>query len=196
MPRGRKREFDRANALALAGETFWEKGYEGTGLADLLDVMGIARQSLYSTYGDKHSLFLEALDDYFNRYRQPMIDRLQNEAQGLDGIETFFQTLVISSQRKKRGCLITNTITELTPKDKKVTKLVRGYIRLINQAFKDAVVEGQQMGQVRKDMSADSVCEVLSTLMQGTLVSVKVVGSNADVHSMVRSTLTTLRPPK
>ena len=42
-------------------DLFWARGYEATGLRDLLDHMGIGRQSLYDTFGDKRSLFLQAI---------------------------------------------------------------------------------------------------------------------------------------
>jgi AcrR family transcriptional regulator len=64
MPIGRPREFDTEQALELAAELFWRKGYEGTSLADLTDTLGITRPSLYAAFGNKESLFRLALDRY------------------------------------------------------------------------------------------------------------------------------------
>ena len=60
MKLGRPKEFDRREALEKAMEAFWAKGYEGTSVSDLLEAMGIHRGSMYDTFGDKRSLFLEA----------------------------------------------------------------------------------------------------------------------------------------
>ena len=65
----RTKEFDVDAALDRAIELFWAQGYEATSLNDLLDHMEIGRQSLYDTFGDKHALFLAALD----RYRAKMV---------------------------------------------------------------------------------------------------------------------------
>ena len=48
---GRKREFNREEALEKAMELFWSKGYNAVGLNELLQRMGIQRQSLYNTFG-------------------------------------------------------------------------------------------------------------------------------------------------
>ena len=61
MTIGRPTEFDRQVALEKSMDLFWRNGYEATSLTDLLREMGIGRQSLYNTFGDKHSLFVEAL---------------------------------------------------------------------------------------------------------------------------------------
>lgn len=62
--RGRPREFDTDEALGEALRLFWQKGYEGTSLSDLTEAMGITRPSLYAAFGNKETLFRQALDLY------------------------------------------------------------------------------------------------------------------------------------
>ncbi|MEV9280671.1 helix-turn-helix domain-containing protein, partial [Klebsiella variicola] len=59
--RGRPRAFDRDHALRRAMELFWERGYEGTTIADLTSAMGVNRPSLYASFGCKEALFEEAV---------------------------------------------------------------------------------------------------------------------------------------
>jgi AcrR family transcriptional regulator len=61
---GRPRAFDAEKALDRAMQVFWRKGYLGTSLSDLTDVMGINRPSLYAAFGNKKSLFRIVLDRY------------------------------------------------------------------------------------------------------------------------------------
>jgi AcrR family transcriptional regulator len=61
---GRPREFDVDAALDRATELFWQRGYEGTSVQDLVDTLGINRASLYATFGDKAQLFDSVLERY------------------------------------------------------------------------------------------------------------------------------------
>ncbi len=61
--RGRRPTFDREEALAAAMRLFWERGYEGATLEDLLQAMGgITAPSLYHAFGSKEELFKQTCD--------------------------------------------------------------------------------------------------------------------------------------
>ena len=62
MPR--TKEFDPEVALERAMELFWRRGYATTSVADLVAHLGVARASLYSTFGTKHDLYVAALERY------------------------------------------------------------------------------------------------------------------------------------
>lgn len=61
---GRPLSFDREAALQQAMLTFWRHGYETTSIAELTEAMGITPPSLYTAFGDKKRLFLEAARRY------------------------------------------------------------------------------------------------------------------------------------
>lgn len=61
---GRPLSFDRDAALQQAMLAFWRHGYETTSIADLTAAMGITAPSLYTAFGDKKRLFLEAVQRY------------------------------------------------------------------------------------------------------------------------------------
>ena len=61
MAIGRPRAFDKDQALDQAVHVFWEKGYEGTSIADLTAAMGINPPSLYAAFGNKEALFVVEL---------------------------------------------------------------------------------------------------------------------------------------
>jgi AcrR family transcriptional regulator len=86
VQRGPKKKFDREEVLERAMEVFWEVGYEAAGLSRLLSAMGIGRQSMYDTFGDKRSLFLEALSHYVSTELAPIRRQLQADGSGLDNI--------------------------------------------------------------------------------------------------------------
>lgn len=60
----RPRRMTREEVLDRALDVFWQHGYEGTSVQDLVEATGLGRGSLYGTFADKESLFLEVLDHY------------------------------------------------------------------------------------------------------------------------------------
>ena len=72
----RSKEFDEERALAAAVDVFWRQGYENTSLEALMREMGIARQSLYDTFGDKRALYLKAMAFYRERTNSSLRESL------------------------------------------------------------------------------------------------------------------------
>ncbi|MFA9412981.1 MAG: TetR/AcrR family transcriptional regulator, partial [Deltaproteobacteria bacterium] len=72
----RAKEFDREVVLERAMEFFWAQGYEAASMRELLDTMDIGRQSLYDTFGDKHSLFLASLQHYYEKGMRTVVAQL------------------------------------------------------------------------------------------------------------------------
>lgn len=60
----RPRTFDEAAVVGAARDRFRASGYAATSLDDLVEATGLARGSLYNAFGDKHSLYLRAFEDY------------------------------------------------------------------------------------------------------------------------------------
>lgn len=77
MTSGRKREFDAEIALEAAMQVFWQKGYAGASLADLIDSMGINKPSMYRAFGNKEALFVKATQRYLDTRMQPHLAVLQ-----------------------------------------------------------------------------------------------------------------------
>ena len=75
-----QKSFDSDAVLQKAMEAFWARGYEATSMQDLVHCMGIGRGSLYATFGDKRTLFIQALRRYDQRHRRDWTARLATGA--------------------------------------------------------------------------------------------------------------------
>src|SRR5690349_2632986 len=76
----RPRTFDETAVVDAARDRFWQTGYAGTGLEDLVEATGIARGSLYNAFGDKHSLYIRGFDSYCTM----VIERVRSRLDGPD----------------------------------------------------------------------------------------------------------------
>src|SRR5882757_909758 len=114
----RPREFDRDEAVERAMSVFWQKGYAATSTDDLLRAMNIGRQSMYDTFGDKHRLYLEAIEKYQQKRLAENIGRLRSTASPLAGIEAFVVGIIASDKSvRERGCMGVSSICEFGNSD-------------------------------------------------------------------------------
>src|SRR5918999_1970317 len=90
----RHKEFDRDEALQRAMEVFWSRGYEAASVGELVKRMGINRQSLYDTFGDKHSLYLQALDRYREVEGRKMFELLERPGSVKRALRQLFGSVV------------------------------------------------------------------------------------------------------
>ena len=72
----RTKAFDEDVVLDRAVELFWDQGYEATSISDLEEHLGVGRQSLYNTFGDKRELFVQALQRYASQNRDKLVAAL------------------------------------------------------------------------------------------------------------------------
>src|SRR3954464_11387329 len=106
----RPKEFDREEALNRAMEVFWSRGYEAASVGELVKRMGINRQSLYDTFGDKHSLYLQALDRYREVEGAKLFELLERPGPVKRALRHLFRSVVERSldDEERRGCFMGN----------------------------------------------------------------------------------------
>src|SRR3954462_1116885 len=131
VPRGRPRSFDIEAAVERAMGVFWSRGYHATALPDLLRATRLSRGSLYAAFGDKHSLFLRALDRYIADALARIDVELGRRRAPVDGLRTYLAGYVgrISGAKGRRGCLLVATAMELAGQDPDVEARIRGFFK-------------------------------------------------------------------
>jgi TetR/AcrR family transcriptional repressor of nem operon len=118
----RPREFDEATALEAAIECFWQRGYGATSVRDLADNMGISTPSLYNAYGDKHALFVQALERYLDQSARALIKQLEDSLPPKQAVCRFIEEIIKRSvnDAERRGCFLVNSALEVAPHDRKL----------------------------------------------------------------------------
>jgi AcrR family transcriptional regulator len=79
MHAGRPRGFEEQQVLDRAMHLFLLRGYHGLGLSELVQEMGISRQSLHDTFGSKRELFVRAVERYRETQLAEALGLLQRE---------------------------------------------------------------------------------------------------------------------
>lgn len=192
MPRAKS--FDEEEVLDRAVELFWETGYEGTSMQDLVDHLGISRSSLYNTFGDKHDLYARALDRYRSRYGYDLRTALASGATVRNGIQNAFQKVVERTLRDadRRGCFAVNATVERAPCDQDTARRAQENLTAVHETFHEALERGQATGELRPDLDTAAAARTLATTYYGMHVVAKAGPSRDELEDVVRTVATWL----
>ena len=180
-----EKQFDTDEALSKAMRAFWARGYEATSMQDLVDAMGINRGSLYDTFGDKRSLFLQALDRYDTLHRKAWAAALSGvkspKRSILGAFEGAIATVLATGARD--GCLLVNTALELPSHDQEVSDFVATAFEEMEAFFRERIEAGQDAGEIPSDVvPADTAAGLL-----GLMIGLRVLSRSRPEPALLRA---------
>ncbi|WP_433934624.1 TetR/AcrR family transcriptional regulator [Sorangium cellulosum] len=191
----RPKEFDRDEALRRSIPVFWEKGFAGTSTEDLVRAMGIGRQSLYDTFGDKRRLFLEALRAYNAYSIAAIMKRLRAGPTALAAIERVLVELAEARDgARSLGCMGVNAVCELARDDDEVRALTATSAALLEAVLKDAIDEGRSRGDIGRGIDSRAAARFLAATLSGMKVQAKAGASAGALRDVAAFAVQSLRP--
>jgi TetR/AcrR family transcriptional repressor of nem operon len=190
----RHKEFDRDEALQKAMEVFWVRGYEAASINDLVKRMGINRQSLYDTFGDKHALYLQALDRYREVEGRKMFELLERPGSVKKALRQLFQGVVEGSlcDGQRRGCFIGNAMSELAGRCKETAAKTCSQLAASEEALYRALLRGKKTGEIGGGRDLRAVARFLYSSLQGLQLMAKATRDRKTLEDVVKVTLSVL----
>lgn len=194
MPR--HREFDRYEALQAAMELFWQKGYGDTSMEDIVERTGVSRYGIYSEFGSKHGLFIEALDRYYEVVAGWRVGPLEQADAGLKELRAFWEFFIelADAPEAAMGCLMCNTATELGPFDAEAEQRVAKYFARMCAGFRNAIDNAIRNGELdRTPQEAEQLASHLGMTLLGISAAGRFAAGRAAVVTAVRQVLELLQ---
>jgi len=185
---GRPRQFDVDATLDAAMHAFWARGYEATSMADLMAATGLHKGSLYQAFGDKHSLFVQALKRYLDdmfRAGTSAIDTAPTPREGLERLAHTLIEITGEDHGEPRGCMALNALAELAPHDAEVRELLQGQVASIRRGVTTTVRRAQALGQVARERAPDVIADMLLMFVWGLATSMKGYIDKKHAHALL-----------
>ena len=112
-------KFNRDDVINKAKNLYWEKGYHGTSMRNLQDVVDMRPGSIYAAFGSKENLFNEALNCYAQESTEHLANCMAKEKTTLDGLKYFLRSITTCNKESTPNgmCMIVKSIAELTKND-------------------------------------------------------------------------------
>lgn len=164
----RRKEFNPERALTKAMNVFWRLGYENTSLEALMEEMGIARQSLYDTFGDKRTLYLKAMAHYrdqTNNQMQEMLNEIPSVRNGF--AKLLYGMAAETREQHERGCLLLSANLQRDPRDRAVRNFLRDNQAKVEAIFQQALARAQRQGELSPEEDPSALSRFFVATIQG-----------------------------
>jgi TetR/AcrR family transcriptional repressor of nem operon len=172
MAKGELRE----KLLAVGLETVHARGFNATGVQDIVDVAGVPKGSFYNYFASKEALGVEVLDLYFRGFA-PRLKLLADPSKTpVQRLRAYFESLgkTLAGWNYEKGCLIGNLSGELSDQSDLVRKRLAEVYAAWGHAVEACIREGQERGEISKDLKASVVAAFLLNAWEGVALRVKV----------------------
>jgi AcrR family transcriptional regulator len=133
------RRSPRERLLEAAGELFYAEGVQSVGIDRVIERAGVAKASLYSTFGSKEELVRAYLDERHAR----ILGRLYDAVDAVDPADPVARILVVFDAQAElferpdyHGCAFAAAAAE-APRDGRINDAARAYRREIRELFTD-----------------------------------------------------------
>jgi len=164
--------FDRDEVIRNVTDLFWEKGYNGTSMQDLVDATGLNRSSIYNTFGDKFQLFNESLK-YYKNFQNDLIDKARSSSKSPKAaIEKLFNGVWEEmNSTSEKGCYLSNCATELSNTDPRIFNFLSKNKEAVVKSFKLLIEDAQKLGEINSNKKAEVLANYLFSSLQGLRVT-------------------------
>lgn len=185
-----KKRFDIDTALDAAMIQFWRAGYAHTAVEDLSRATGLNRSSIYSSLGDKDTLFVRCLDRYSARYGDKYDAALSCAAEEpLAAVRAFFDVTMqrIADPALPDGCLVAQTVMATPVLSASVAARAREAVGFQHTRLRAALQAGRL-----QDEAAGSFATHLAAVNQSLAVMSRAGTSAEELRAVVDVALDSL----
>lgn len=126
--------------LEKARGVFWNLGYAAASLDDLAAATGLNRPSLYAAFGDKHALYMRALERTRETAGAGMRAMMQREGTLREVLSELFDaanSVYVTGDEGQRGCFIVGTAVTQAVNDPEARALAAAFVADEDEIFRE-----------------------------------------------------------
>jgi AcrR family transcriptional regulator len=137
-------------------------------------VMGVGRQSMYDTFGDKRALFLTALETYVTESVQSINAELEKPGSALSALQSALASFAERNDLSSgEGCMGLNAISEFGQRDADVTRITSKAARVQRQTLMHVLGKAKKQGELSPDADLDSMADFFESTLAGIRMAAK-----------------------
>lgn len=180
----RQKTFNDEDVLTTIMYLFWNGGYQGTSMDEIVNVTNIQKQSLYNAFGDKKSLFLKSLYFYHDD-TTAVIKQIASDSKDTSAfLHKSFDFLIDRHKLLScpSGCFVLKTISEFGQSDPAVTKAINEITEEFDWILEEMIAKGQVEHTITNTMGIPDIMAYLKGIFCGCIV----LGQKGDPPQSIR----------
>lgn len=191
---GRPRSFDKDDALQKAMYVFWEKGYEGTTMADLIQSIGMKAPSIYAAFGNKDAIFREVVKSYLPIVVEGQLAALNSSSEIYEAVEATLKACVslYTAEDNPHTCLIMTAAINTAPGHEEHIETLRSLREKYKSAWERRFEQAKIDKQLVPEANPIELAEYFTTVIQGMTIKAKDGASKDSLASTVKLALQVL----
>ena len=191
-PRGRPRAYEPEVALRRAADAFWKGGYAGTSLDDLSAATGMNRPSLRAAFGDKHTIYLRALADYWELKFAVMRVALASPGTLPEVLMRVYDAaldIYFSGDEHVRGCFVVGTAVTEALGDPEIQDVITSGFRKLDGDFEARLRQARDAGELRGDADLEALAMLVSATMHTIAIRARAGASRKELTTLARKAI-------
>lgn len=190
---GRPTKFCRDEAVAVAMDAFWAKGYSAVSVSELAAAMSITRSSFYNSFKTREALFEEVIARYSKNAPDLFLADLPEGAPIIPAIRQALRNLcrMRAADPMSRGCLIINCMA-LADQDNDAPPQIKAMMETKLARYERLVTRAQKTGELSADTAPKQIAHAIITHMMGINIMCKMHQSEETLWNSTDLFLTAL----
>jgi TetR/AcrR family transcriptional regulator, transcriptional repressor for nem operon len=191
---GRPKIYNEHEAIDKAIDVFWKKGYELASAEELLEAMGIGKGSFYLAFkGGKKELFERAMERRSDLGVEGWRKGIEEASSKLDYLKSkFLNVLDRKSKRPDNGCMLGNTIAELSNSKPELRQQASELLLRLERIFQYVIEEAQLSGEIDATNDPALLARQLLLFWNGLNISVRIYPDPQVLRPLIEAQFKTL----
>jgi len=166
-----------------------QKGYNATGIQEIVTLAGIPKGSFYNYFASKEAFGVEIIRFYTETTMEQWRNLLEVDDTGDSylALSAVFVQLAARYEHAdpKKGCLLGNLSGEISEASEECRAALRVAVCEFKKVLTQRILNGQQSGKVRTDLSAEQLGDLVWDAWQGSLLQMKIENSAEPVRNTI-----------
>lgn len=166
MPR--LKEYNKREVLDKATRLFWEKGFVGSSMNDIVKATGLNKHSMYKEFGSKEGLYQACIENFVSETNRDAVEIINRKPLGFSNIVDFFQNrLDHATTGKWCGCMVMNSVIEQEALSGDINEQVQKHLKNQEKLFRKCLAAAQDNGEISADKDLDVSAKYLLCFLEG-----------------------------